>query len=114
MVAAAGRAYRAHVKIAFGTDAGVFPHGDNAHEFELMVQAGIPAMVALQAATLHAAQLLRHDQDLGTVAAGWLADVIAVPGDPLTDISLMKRVSFVMKEGVVYKLNSTAVEPSPQ
>ena len=114
MLAAAGRAYRAHVKIAFGTDAGVFPHGDNAHEFELMVQAGIPPMVALQAATLHAAQLLRHDQDLGMVAAGWLADVIAVPGDPLTDIGLMKRVSFVMKEGVVYKLNSTAVEPSPQ
>ena len=99
----AGRAYKAGVKIAFGTDAGVYPHGENAHEFELMVQAGIPPLYALQAATVNAAQLLKHDQELGSVTAGKLADVVAVPGNPLDDISLMKQVSFVMKEGVVYK-----------
>jgi imidazolonepropionase-like amidohydrolase len=111
--AAAGRAYKAHVKIAFGTDAAVYPHGQNAHEFELMVQAGMPAMFTLQAATLNAAQLLKHDKEIGTLAAGKFADVVAVPGDPVADISLMTRVSFVMKEGVVYKLNSAAVEMAP-
>jgi imidazolonepropionase-like amidohydrolase len=108
--ATAGRAYKAHVKIAFGTDAAVYPHGQNAHEFELMVAAGMPPMFTLQAATINAAQLLRHDKELGTVAAGKLADVVAVPGNPIADISLMKRVSFVMKEGVVYKLNSVPVD----
>ena len=105
----AGRAYRAHVKIAFGTDAGVYPHGENAHEFELMVKAGMPPMFTIQAATIHAAELLHHDRDLGTVEKGKFADVVAVPGDPIADISLMKRVSFVMKAGVVYKLNSAPV-----
>jgi imidazolonepropionase-like amidohydrolase len=113
IMATAGRAYRAHVKIAFGTDAAVYPHGQNAHEFELMVQAGMPPMYAIQAATLNAAQLLKHDKELGTVAAGKFADVIAVPGDPIADISLMKRVSFVMKDGVVYKLDSVPVELAP-
>lgn len=108
--ATAGRAYKAHVKIAFGTDAAVYPHGQNAHEFELMVGAGMPPMFTIQAATINAAQLLRHDKDLGTVAAGKLADVVAVPGDPIDDISLMKRVTFVMKEGVVYKLNAVPVD----
>jgi imidazolonepropionase-like amidohydrolase len=102
------RAYKAGVKIAFGTDAAVFPHGQNAHEFELMVQAGMPPMFALQAATTHAAQLLKHDKDLGSVSAGKLADLIAVPGNPLDDISLMKRVSFVMKDGVIYKRDGKA------
>lgn len=113
IMATAGRAYRAHVKIAFGTDAAVYPHGQNAHEFELMVQAGMPPMYTIQAATISGAQLLKHDKDLGTVAAGKLADVVAVPGDPIADISLMTRVSFVMKDGVVYKLNSAAVETDP-
>jgi imidazolonepropionase-like amidohydrolase len=113
IMATAGRAYRAHVKIAFGTDAAVYPHGQNAHEFELMVQAGMPPMYAIQAATINAAQLLKHDKELGTVAAGKFADVIAVPGDPIADISLMKRVSFVMKDGVVYKLDSVPVELAP-
>ncbi|MEP6548792.1 MAG: amidohydrolase family protein [Gammaproteobacteria bacterium] len=108
--ATAGRAYKAHVKIAFGTDAGVYPHGQNAHEFELMVEAGMPPMFTIQAATISAAQLLRHDKEVGTVAAGKLADVVAVPGNPIDDISLMKRVSFVMKDGVVYKLNSVPVD----
>jgi imidazolonepropionase-like amidohydrolase len=109
LIKTAGRAYNAGVKIAFGTDAGVYPHGDNAHEFELMVQAGMPSMFAIQTATTHAAQLLKHEKDLGTVESGKLADVIAVPGDPTSDISLLKKVSFVMKEGVVYKLNGNAV-----
>jgi imidazolonepropionase-like amidohydrolase len=111
--ATAGRAYKAHVKIAFGTDAAVYPHGQNAHEFELMVGAGMPPMFTIQAATISAAQLLRHDKELGTVAPGKIADVVAVPGNPIDDISLMKRVSFVMKDGVVYKLNSAAVETAP-
>jgi imidazolonepropionase-like amidohydrolase len=108
--ATAGRAYKAHVKIAFGTDAAVYPHGENAHEFELMVGAGMPTMFVIQAATVNAATLLRHDKDLGSVTAGKIADVVAVPGNPIDDISLMKRVSFVMKEGVVYKLNSVPVD----
>jgi imidazolonepropionase-like amidohydrolase len=108
--ATAGRAYKAHVKIAFGTDAAVYPHGQNAHEFELMVGAGMPPMFTIQAATINAAQLLKHDKDLGTVAAGKIADVVAVPGNPIDDISLMQRVSFVMKDGVVYKLNSVAID----
>jgi imidazolonepropionase-like amidohydrolase len=108
--ATAGRAYKAHVKIAFGTDAAVYPHGQNAHEFELMVGAGMPPMFTLQAATINAAQLLRHDKDLGTVTAGKTADIVAVPGNPIEDISVMKRVSFVMKDGIVYKLNSVPVD----
>ena len=109
----AGRAYKAGVKIAFGTDAGVYPHGENAHEFELMVQAGIPPLYAIQAATVNASQLLKHDKDLGSITAGKLADVVAVPGNPLDNISLMKQVSFVMKEGVVYKRDGKAVESNP-
>jgi imidazolonepropionase-like amidohydrolase len=108
--ATAGRAYKAHVKIAFGTDAAVYPHGQNAHEFELMVGAGMPPMFVIQAATVNAAQLLRQDKDLGSVTAGKIADVVAVPGNPIDDISLMRRVSFVMKDGVVYKLNAVPVD----
>jgi imidazolonepropionase-like amidohydrolase len=109
----AGRAYRAGVKIAFGTDAGVFPHGENAHEFELMVQAGMPPLFAIQSATTHAAELLKHDKDLGSVTAGKFADIVAVAGNPLDDISLLKQVSFVMKEGVVYKRDGKAIELNP-
>ncbi len=107
--ATAGRAYKAHVKIAFGTDAAVYPHGENAHEFELMVGAGMPPMFVIQAATVNAAALLRQ-KDLGSISAGKIADVVAVPGNPIDDISLMKRVSFVMKQGIVYKLNSVPVD----
>jgi imidazolonepropionase-like amidohydrolase len=109
----AGRAYKAGVKIAFGTDAGVYPHGENAHEFELMVQAGMPPLYAIQAATVHASQLLKHDKDLGSVTAGKLADVVAVSGDPLDNIGLLKQVSFVMKEGVVYKRDGKPLEFNP-
>ena len=101
--ATAGKAYRAGVRIAFGTDAAVYPHGQNAKEFQYMVEAGMPTAFVLQTATTHAAQLLKHDKDLGSVAAGKFADIIAVPGDPLADITLMQNVSFVMKAGVVYK-----------
>jgi imidazolonepropionase-like amidohydrolase len=113
ILATAGRAYRAGVKIAFGTDAAVYPHGQNAHEFELMTQAGMPPLFVLQAATTHAAELLRHDKDLGSITKGKFADVVAVPGNPLDDISLMKRVSFVMKEGTVYKQDGKAVDVDP-
>src|SRR5262249_7407154 len=99
----AGRAYKAGLRIAFGTDAGVYPHGENAHELELMVQVGMPAMFVIQSATTHAAELLRHDKDIGSLTAGKLADLVAVPGNPIEDISQMRQVSFVMKEGVVYK-----------
>ncbi len=101
--ATAGKAYRAGVKIAFGTDAAVYPHGQNGKEFEYMVQAGMPPMVVLQAATTHAAELLHKSDQLGQIAIGRGADVIAVPGNPLDDITAMQRVSFVMKDGVVYK-----------
>jgi imidazolonepropionase-like amidohydrolase len=101
----AGRAYKAGVKIAFGTDAGVYPHGGNAKEFEYMVQAGMPAMFVLQAATTHAAELLHKSNELGQIAPGRGADVVAVPGNPLDDITLMQKVSFVMKDGVVYKVD---------
>ncbi len=111
--ATAGRAYKAHVKIAFGTDAAVYPHGQNAHEFELMVAAGMPPMFTIQAATINAATLLRKDKDLGTLAAGKIADVVAVPGNPIEDISVMKKVSFVMKDGVIYKLDGTPVPLPP-
>jgi imidazolonepropionase-like amidohydrolase len=106
----AGRAYKAHVKIAFGTDAAVYPHGQNAREFELMVQAGMPPMFTLQAATIRAAELLKHDKELGSVTPGKIADIVAVPGDPIADVSRMLHVSFVMKDGLVYKLNGTPVE----
>ena len=109
----AGRAYKAGVKIAFGTDAGVYPHGDNAHEFELMVQAGMPPMFTLQAATTHAAELLEHDKDIGSITAGKFADLVAVPGNPVDDISQMRKVSFVMKEGVVYKSEGKTVDAIP-
>ena len=113
ILATAGRAYKAGVKIAFGTDAGVYPHGENAHEFELMVQAGMPALFALEAATRNAAQLLKRDKDIGSVSPGKFADVVAVPANPLDNISVMKQVSFVMKEGVVYKRAGRAVEVAP-
>lgn len=108
ILATAGRAYRAGVKIAFGTDAAVYPHGQNAHEFELMVQAGMPPLFTIQAATIRAAELLRHDKDLGSITAGKIADLVAVPGNPLDDIGLMRRVSFVMKDGAVYKRDGRA------
>lgn len=107
--AAAGRnalklAVANKVPIAMGTDAGVGPHGANMHELELMVRwGGLSAMDAIVAATMGSARLLGWDARLGSLAAGKLADVIAVPGDPLADVSRLNRVSFVMKGGAVYR-----------
>jgi tryptophan 2-monooxygenase len=94
------------VRIAFGTDAGMFPHHDNWREFPMMVSTGITPLRALQAATSVAAEMLRLD-DLGVIAEGKIADVIAMPGDPFTDIEVTGQVDFVMKDGVIYK-DSTA------
>jgi imidazolonepropionase-like amidohydrolase len=97
------KAYKAGVKIAFGTDAGVFMHGKNGKEFGYMVEAGMPAMEAIRSATFSGAELLGVSTMLGVIEKGKLADIVAVDGDPLADISLMEKVSFVMKDGVIYK-----------
>lgn len=97
------KAWKAGVPIAFGTDAGVFRHGRNAVEFQYMVEAGMPPMAAIKSATYHAAKLLGRLDDLGTLEAGKIADVIAVAANPLQDIKALQHVVFVMKEGVVYK-----------
>jgi imidazolonepropionase-like amidohydrolase len=96
-------ALRIGVKIAFGTDSGVSPHGQNAQEFALMTALGMSPVAALRAATSSAATLLGIDERVGSLEPGKLADIIAVPGNPLTDIHQTERVSFVMKEGVVTK-----------
>ena len=101
------RAYRAGVKIGFGTDMGVGPHGENAREFLYMVEAGMPAAAALQSATVRAAEVLGVD-DQGTLEPGKRADIVAVPGDPLADIGVVMDVAFVMKDGVVYKAPGAA------
>ena len=110
----AGKAYKAGVKIAFGTDAAVYPHGQNAKEFVYMVEAGMPPAFVLQAATTHAAELLKKTKDLGTVETGKFADVIAVNGNPLDDITLMQKVGFVMKEGKIYKEDGKPMTPVAQ
>lgn len=102
------RAIRAGVPIAFGTDAGVFPHGTNADEFRLLVEAGMTPQQAILSATREAANLLGAP-DLGAVEPGKLADIVAVRGDPLRDVELLKEVGFVMKDGVVYKRDGTPV-----
>lgn len=98
-----GRAYKAGVKIAFGTDAGVYPHGKNALEFVYMTEAGMPAMEAIKAATVNAADLLGITEDRGSISVGKKADIIAVSGDPLQDIKVLQTIDFIMKEGKVYK-----------
>ena len=99
-------AYKAGVKIAFGTDSGVSAHGDNWQEFILMTDAGMSNKDALKSATIETAKLLRVEDKLGQIKSGMLADIIAVQNDPLQDISTVKNVSFVMKDGVIYKQNS--------
>lgn len=96
-----GEAYKRGVKIAFGTDAGVFYHGDNGKEFGFMVEAGMPALEAIQSATVTNAAILGMGDRIGTIEVGKLADIIAVEGNPLSDISAMTRVRFVMKDGKV-------------
>jgi imidazolonepropionase-like amidohydrolase len=97
------KAYKAGVRIMFGTDTGVSAHGDNAREFRYMVEAGMPALEAIKAATIVPARFMGVADRLGSVEAGKLADLVAVPGDPLVDIASLERVRFVMKEGKVYK-----------
>jgi imidazolonepropionase-like amidohydrolase len=103
------RAYQGGVKFAYGTDAGVYPHGQNWEDFVYLVKAGLPPAYTLQMATINAAELLGHEAELGTVAPGKFADLVAVPGNPLNDISVMSKVSFVMKAGVVYKRDGQEV-----
>jgi imidazolonepropionase-like amidohydrolase len=97
------KAYKAGVKIVFGTDTGVSAHGDNAREFVLMVEAGMLPLEAIKSATSVAAKFLEIDDRLGSVQVGKIADLVAVPGDPLADISAMRRVNFVMKDGIVHR-----------
>lgn len=97
------KAYKAGVKIAFGTDAGVYQHGKNWLEFVYLIKAGIPPMAAIKAATIQAADLLGEKDKLGSIEFGKLADIIAVDGNPLQDPQAFGKVVFVMKDGVVYK-----------
>jgi imidazolonepropionase-like amidohydrolase len=96
------KAVKAGAKMVFGSDAAIYPHGDNGKQFSRMVTFGMTPAQALQAATVNSAALLKQD-DLGQIKAGFLADIIAVDGNPLDNISLMENVTFVMKDGVVYK-----------
>lgn len=104
-----GDAYRAGVKIAFGTDEGLVPHGKNAGEFPLMVKAGMTPMDAIIAATGNAADLIGDSDDIGSIRPGRYADIIAVDGDPLADVTVLENVPFVMKGGAIYKQNGKAV-----
>ena len=96
-------AYKAGVKIAFGTDSAVTPHGENADEFVMMVNAGMSPAAAIRSATVTSAELLGLAEDLGTLENVKLADLIAVSGSPLDDISALRTVNFVMKDGAVIK-----------
>ena len=102
MLESAKLALKHDLRIVFGTDSGVYPHGENAREFALHVQHGQTEIEAIRGATLYAAELL-DTPDRGQIRAGMLADIIAVAGDPLKDVSLLERVAFVMKGGRVYK-----------
>jgi imidazolonepropionase-like amidohydrolase len=96
-------AFAEGVKVAFGTDAAVYPHGLNAHEFAVMVKLGLTPLQAIQAATVNAADLLGWSDKVGTIEPGKWADIIAVDGDPLQDVRTLERVKFVMKGGEVVK-----------
>ena len=103
MLDMARRAHAGGVRIAFGTDSGVSAHGDNAQEFALLVRAGLSPLEAIQAATVGAAEHLRIANEAGKIAVGMPADIVAVSGDPLTDVTELERMKFVMKSGVVYR-----------
>jgi imidazolonepropionase-like amidohydrolase len=100
---ALARSYKAGVRIAFGTDMGVGPHGQNAREFGYMVEAGMSSREAIKSATVNAAKLLDLSDEVGTIASGKSADVIAVDSSPLDDVSVLERVAFVMGRGDVYR-----------
>src|SRR5258708_30844979 len=97
------KAFEAGVKIAFGTDAAVYPHGLNAHEFAVYVALGMTPVQAIQTATVNAADLLGWSDRIGTIEAGKFADIVAVNGDPSKDVTLLQSPVFVMKGAVVYK-----------
>jgi imidazolonepropionase-like amidohydrolase len=97
------KAVQAGVKMAFGTDAGVCPHGTNARQFHYMVENGMTPMQAIQAATVNSAELIGHPELFGSITAGKSADIIAVSGNPLENVRLLEHVSFVMKEGRIYR-----------
>lgn len=97
------RAYTAGAKMAFGSDAGVYPHGDNGKQFFYMVKYGMTPMAAVQAATINAAELLGWKDKVGSIKAGKFADIIAVSGDPMADVGVLAKVAFVMKGGAVVK-----------
>ncbi|WP_378182203.1 amidohydrolase family protein [Aquimarina sp. SS2-1] len=97
------KAYKRGVRIAFGTDAGVFKHGQNAKEFGYMVEAGMPTVTAIQCATIVNAKVLNKSNELGQIAPDFIADIVAVNEDPTDDIKTMENVVFVMKEGKIYK-----------
>ena len=98
-----GKAIKQNVRVAFGTDAGVYRHGQNALEFTYMTEAGMAPLEAIRAATLNAAELVGDPQNLGTLEAGKYADIVAVEGDPLQNIATLTKPKFVMKEGKVYR-----------
>jgi len=95
------RAFKAGVKVAFGTDAAVYPHGLNGREFAVMVKLGLTPIESIQAATVNAADLLGWSDRVGTIEPGRFADIVAVNGDPLNDVTLLERIAFVMKGGRV-------------
>jgi len=97
------KATQAGVKMAFGTDAGVYPHGDNAKQFATMVKFGMTPPQAIRTATQNSADLIGRSKDVGTIEVGKYADIIAVSGDPLQDVTVLQNVGFVMKGGVIYK-----------
>jgi imidazolonepropionase-like amidohydrolase len=97
------KAFRAGAKMIFGSDAGVYPHGDNGKQFAFMVKYGMTPAQAIRAATSSAAEAINRKDDVGTIEAGKFADVIAVDADPLKDVTVLEKVAFVMKGGQVYK-----------
>src|SRR5437879_4264453 len=107
-----GKAVKGGQKMAFGTDAGVYPHGDNARQFYFMVKYGMTTAQAIRAATSSAADLIGRANDVGTISPGKFADIIAVDADPLADVRALEHVSFVMKGGVVYKEKGTDTHPA--
>ena len=97
------KAFHSGVRVALGTDAGVYPHGENGGEFWSMVTLGLTPVQALQAGTINAAELMGWSERVGSISKGKFADMVAVRGDPIADVRLLQHVQFVMKDGVVYK-----------
>ncbi len=97
------KALKAGVRMVYGTDAGIYPHGDNAKQFAVMVRYGATPLQAIQAATITASQALGQEKDVGQVAVGRYGDLIAVAGDPLSDVTTLEKPVFVMKGGAVVK-----------